>query len=168
MEPPQSVKDAICRVQEHRGWILSSYAQIEYLFSDLVNRACAIKEYVQLGDALPFPIDKRLKRSRRILETEGPFSPYAKQLLEILDEFEDRGEMRNILAHGFMTVLHDPNDQVQYEFRKWHWPEKGEAGELVHKCFEVHLDYESCQLMALADKASNVFRQVHLRMGWGE
>jgi len=163
--PPKHIVGSIEQTQQCRGWIISSYAQIEYLLGNLINLSLDMKEYQAIEGRLPFNTARRIRRVRRILDVDGYFSNFSNRLTEILDAFEVQNDLRNLLAHGFMTVLYDPQGGIQFEFRKWHWTESGEETELIHRCFQVHLEYEAHQLKALASEASELFREIHQGLG---
>jgi len=54
---------------------------------------------------LSFTLDaeKRAERVRKLLNTNGPFSPYADKLRKALDEVLKFSELRNFAAHGLLV-----------------------------------------------------------------
>jgi hypothetical protein len=60
-------------------------------------------------------------------EGAGPLSPYADDLLPLIDHIGTWTERRHWLAHGFMTMFTDPNGRHAFEFRRYEQREDGLA-----------------------------------------
>lgn len=155
----------------HRGWISNSYAQIEFLLGDLIVRCRDFPEYADQTQAVSHSAAKRVKKVRKIIEIDGPMSPFAGKLSRVLEGFTANDELRNLLAHGFCTFLHTPDNDAGFQFRRFERPHPD--GEDDYRLTErtlrlIDLQYHREQLVHEASNALDVFRKIHAELGWGE
>jgi hypothetical protein len=75
-EPAGRQKALVGEVLYLRGWIVSSYAQVEFLLADLV---------VKLDLRFPYLIEARINAVKRITERKG-YEIYKEELGRICDE----------------------------------------------------------------------------------
>lgn len=151
--------------QRLRGWIANAYAQIEFFLGDVIVRSLSMNEYQGLGEVLPHGSPDRIRRVRRILEREGVFSEFEADLNSIVDEFENHHETRNLLAHGFCKVLHTPDGDSTFQFRKWHRVEGRQDVQLQRTFRLVDLEYEKAIIVELSQRALGLFFRIHDRLG---
>ena len=163
--PPPQVIDRIEDVQRVRGWIISAYSQIEYFLGDIITKSMSMNEYNQHSSRLPHGAPKRIRRVRKILETEGFYSRFSTEIGEILDEFSSHHEVRNLLAHGYVRINHDKEHNILCTFRKWHRDENGADTELIETFFPIHLAYIAEQMKHLSQRSLEVFRKTHEALG---
>ncbi len=155
-----------------RGWISNSYAQIEYLLGDLIIRCRAFPEYAEQTAIFTHSAPKRVKKVRSMLEIEGALTPYATEIVQVLDAFEANHEIRNLLAHGFCEFHHTPDNDAGFVFRKF---ERGDvqngqdADIAIQRTFRlIDLQYHREQFVHQAQRALEVFSHVHHELGWGD
>ncbi len=117
--PPEHVLDALEEAQRLRGWIASGYAQIEYLLRDIILKAFAMAAYKNLVVKIPRNADGLIKVVKTIVEASGYFLRHQTEILWILSELELHRDKRNMFAHGYLTIVHTPNREVGFQFRKW-------------------------------------------------
>ncbi|WP_374612857.1 hypothetical protein [Sphingorhabdus sp.] len=163
--PPEHVQIATEEAQRLRGWIANGYAQVEYLLGDIIVRAFEMPEYAELVVRLPHKITNRIELIEKILEVEGFFTPFSDEIRGIIESFILRHEIRNILAHGFCTILHTPNEEVGFEFRKWHRDEEQGDVEIIRVYRLVHLEYEKAQLIDVSQRALQLSYEIHHALG---
>lgn len=152
--------------QRLRGWIVNSYAQIEYILGDLILRCRQFSQYDELTQTLPHDATKRVKRIRAICLVEGPISVFAPQLNELLAQFEARHEIRNLMTHGFATYQITAEGDSGLSFQKWHRaPDRIDARLL--RTFRLHdLMCERDQSVDLAQVGLKLFYRIHSNFGW--
>jgi hypothetical protein len=80
-----------------RGKILKSYAQVEFLLADIS---------VKLELKFPYLVSARIKAIKRIAEREG-YEVYKADLETLCGELLVYDELRNYMAHGFVTLVTD-------------------------------------------------------------
>ena len=90
-----------------RGRIVTSYSQVEFLLADIS---------VKLDLKFPYLIKDRIKAVRSILERDG-YNNYKVDLANVCDELLQYDEMRNFMAHRFLTLTTDRQDNHLLEFR---------------------------------------------------
>lgn len=95
----------LARVLILRSAILWSYSHIEQRLTDLAIRCSHSPEYRDIREKPPFSSGARITYLRKVLETEGPLSPYASLGRAILDRYERSRVIRNRMAHADMEVL---------------------------------------------------------------
>jgi hypothetical protein len=77
-----------------RGAIISSYAQVEFLLTELNMRCRQLPEYAEIAAA----------RAKELAEGPGPVSAYANDLLPLVARLSDYEDFRHFIAHGLMVV----------------------------------------------------------------
>ncbi len=77
--PPENVMNAVDDGQRLKGWIANGYAQVEYLFGEIIARSNDMPEYEAIKERLPHRPEKRIAKIRQILEIEGFFQPIEKK-----------------------------------------------------------------------------------------
>lgn len=95
----------LARVLILRAAILWSYSHIEQKLTDVAIRCSNSPEYRDIREKPPFSSGARITYLRRVLETDGPLSRYAKLGTAILNRYEKSRVIRNRMAHADMEVL---------------------------------------------------------------
>lgn len=108
--PDQHFIDLMDRAIYLRGRYLTSYAQCEFLLADIGWK---------VGERFRYPLDKRVNAAKAMAEGSGPLSPYADELLPLIEHMDTWTERRHWLAHGFMTMFLDPTGKHAFEFRRY-------------------------------------------------
>ena len=161
---PENVRDSLEEGQRLKGWIANGYAQAEYLFGEIIARANDMPEYLEIKDRLPHRPEKRIAKIREILDIEGFFSSYKKEIEWLICAFEHHQPTRHLLVHGFCTVYHTPDGDFGLQFRKWH--RDGDRDAEIKKCYRlIDLEYEKAQFAHVADRALTLVRDVHEKLG---
>jgi ADP-ribose pyrophosphatase YjhB (NUDIX family) len=165
--PIEVFKADIEEGQRLRGWIANAYAQIEFLLGDLIVRCREFPEYdTDAKRNLTHSAAKRVRLVRSMLEKSGPLSPFAEELLSIVDRFEERHETRNLLAHGFFVYLHTPSGDAGFQFKKWHRQDDGDDKQLIRTFRLSDLKSERENFVSLSQEALQLFRRMHQHFGW--
>ena len=162
--PPDHVMAAVEDGQRLKGWIANGYAQVEYLFGEIIARPNDMPEYEAIKDRLPHRPEKRISKIRQILEIEGFFSQYQEEIEWLIEAFEHHQQTRHLLLHGFCTAYHTPAGDFGLQFRKWH--RDGDQDTEIRKVFRlVDLEYEKAQFTHAAQRALDLVRNVHEKLG---
>lgn len=152
--------------QELRGWIVNSFAQVEYLLGDLILRCRAYPEYEAQTRSLPHGATDRIVRVRKIVDKAGPLANDRDELVAVLQHLEDQQDTRNLLVHGFASVLHTPAGELSFHFQKFHrHPDRIDA-RLVRTFSLDQLRSERERQAAFAEVAVDLFQRIHNRQGW--
>lgn len=156
----------------HRGWISNSYAQVEFLLGNLIIRCRQFPQYAEQTATFTHSAPKRVAKVRSMLNVDGPLTSYETEINEVLDAFESNHEVRNLLAHGFCEFHFTPTGDAGLVFRKF---QRGdvqagqEADMLLQRTFRlVDIHYHREQFVAQAQRALEIFCQIHFDLGWGE
>lgn len=118
----------IAGMVEDLGWCLNSYGQIEFLFGDVLWSAISMDEYREVAGDFPHGLDKRAQRLRKVLASPGRLSPYAADLLLLLERLEELSEPRHLFAHGHCTFVYTPNGDAGMIIRRFVPPRRGTGG----------------------------------------
>src|SRR5579863_2583267 len=105
-EPTEQQKRLVDEALYLRGRIVASYAHVEFLLADLV---------VKLDLRFPYLIEARIKAVKRIAERQG-YEIYKADLERICAELLQYDELRNFMAHGFLSLTVDRKGNHQFEF----------------------------------------------------
>ena len=99
--PDRHSVDLIDQAAYLRGRYLTSYAQCEFLLADITFK---------VGKRFRYPLNKRVNAAKAMAEGSGPLSPYADDLLPLIENIGAWTERRHWLTHGFMTMFTDPSE----------------------------------------------------------
>ncbi|WP_313437252.1 hypothetical protein [Novosphingobium sp.] len=153
-----------------RGWISNSYAQIEYLLGDLIVHCREFPVYNAQTGTVSHSAAKRVKKVRAILALDGPLSPFADKMTEVLDAFEGNDDVRNLLAHGFCSIHYTPTGDAGFVFRKFDRAAAAEAEDdaaaIIRTFRLVDLQYHRAQMVEQAQNALAVFVGMYNSLGW--
>lgn len=150
-----------------RGWISNSYAQVEFLLGDLIQRCRQFPEYDSFTQTISHSASKRVSKVRSIIAMDGPLSEHALPLEAVLEAFERQHETRNLLAHGFCEFHHTPDGDAGFAFRRFIRAANSESGhELLQKTFRlVDLEYHQAQMVEQASQRLSSFTRFTSRSG---
>lgn len=110
-----------------RGWIINSYAQLEFLAADLIVKCRAFEDYAELNEKqLPFGIDGRIKRIQELCES-GPLAKHAEDLLPLMDHLLELENTRHFFTHGFSSVhIQSDGSRMGLHMRRYVPPARGQ------------------------------------------
>lgn len=131
-------------------------------------RAKEMPEYGGVIGRLPHGAPKRVEKIRAVLEKNGSFTQYKTRLEVLVTAFAEHHEVRNLLAHGFCTIYHTPDQDVGFEFRKWHRDENDQDSEITRMFRVLDLRYHEAQLTPLAEEATALLHEIHVALGFAE
>jgi hypothetical protein len=153
--------------QNLRGWIANSYAQIEFVLGDLILRCRAFPEYTEeAASRFSDGAADLVKKIRRMLNKSGPLSPYAADLISIIERFEKGHETRNLLAHGFCEYIYTPTGDAGFRFQKWHRQPDRDNARLIRQFRLSDLRAEKDAFVNLSQDAMALFIRIHADFGW--
>jgi hypothetical protein len=108
-----------------RGWVINSYAQVEFLFADLIVK---LRKFPECDDGKPvaFGIDGRVRRLRQLCEIK-PLASHAGNILPLLDRMLELEKTRHFFTHGFLSVhIQQDGKRMGMHMRRYVPPEKGQ------------------------------------------
>jgi hypothetical protein len=94
---------------DNRGAILLAFAQVEWFLAKLIVEASKYEQYQAIDLSFSQDAEKRAERVKKILNVDGPFSPYSQKLTKTIDEIMGFVQLRTMSAHG-LTVRPDSFD----------------------------------------------------------
>lgn len=151
-----------------RGWIINSYAQVEYLMADTVMRCRSMPEYSHLPQTVPYLPSKRAPRLQQMINAGGPLVGSDPTALQgVVDRFLEAEHHRHMLVHGFLSVeCVTPLNIILYRFRKLE-PTAGDDENVAMLLLE-HEELMELERAAARDgqTAVGVFQEIHERLGW--
>jgi len=112
-------KAIIEQMQTDRGWIVNSFAQIEFLLADTIVRCREFPEYAELTAKMPYRLDQRVSRFADMVEADGPLSIERNALRQVVANFRGAEERRQFLVHGFCTFFHTPSGDTAMRFDRF-------------------------------------------------
>jgi hypothetical protein len=122
-EPTELQKSLVDEALFLRGRIIASYSQVEFLLADIS---------VKLDLRFPYRIKDRIKAAKRIAERPG-YESYKNELEQLCDELLMYDEIRNFMAHGFLSLTTDRSGNHQFEFLRYERDGEGQFSLLSGK-----------------------------------
>lgn len=102
---PWQTKQSVESTLLHRGAIVGAWANVEAALIELAIRASAHSAYAMVRDSYPSRLKGRVAYLRDVLSVEGPLSRHRGLIAAVLDRYVRTEQLRNLMAHGAMTVL---------------------------------------------------------------
>jgi hypothetical protein len=96
------------KILDYRGATILAFAQVEWFLARVILEAKAFDEYSGVDLSFSQDAEKRATIVKKLLNVQGPFSPYA-DLRKAIDNVMKYAELRNLSAHG-LIVRPDPGD----------------------------------------------------------
>jgi hypothetical protein len=97
------------KILDYRGATILAFAQVEWFLARIILEAQAFDEYSGVDLSFTQDAEKRATVVKKVLNVQGPFSPYAGDLRKAIDNVMKYAELRNLSAHG-LIVRPDPGD----------------------------------------------------------
>jgi hypothetical protein len=97
------------KLLDARGYTILAFAQVEWLLAKIVIEAKEFDQYSGVDLSFSQDFEKRATAVKKLLNVDGPFSPYADDLKKAIDNVAKYIELRNFSAHGLLIQL-DPED----------------------------------------------------------
>jgi hypothetical protein len=163
---PSDWQAQIEEAQRLRGWLVNAFAQVEYVLGDLILRCRAFPEYEEHTRSLPHGAAARIAKLRLMLPLHGPLRQDAPELGAVLDQLSGLQDTRNLLVHGFATVLHTPLGEVGFHFQKFHRVPGRQDARLIRTITLTQLQLERDSHAAFATSTIALFARIHARLGW--
>jgi hypothetical protein len=143
-EPSALQKSLVDEALFLRGRIIASYSQVEFLLADIS---------VKLDLRFPYRIKDRITAAKRIAERPG-YEPYKDELSQVCDELLQYDEIRNFMAHGFLSLTTDSKENHQFEFLRYERDGEG----------QFHLSSGKTEIARLRAAADHLTQYVHHAM----
>jgi hypothetical protein len=97
------------KILDCRGATILAFAQVEWFLARIILEAKEFDEYSGVDLSFTQDAEKRAIVVKKLLNVQGPFSPYAGDLRKAIDNVMKYVELRNHSAHG-LIVRPDPGD----------------------------------------------------------
>jgi hypothetical protein len=91
-----------------RGQIITSFAQVEFLLADFSVKTRLL---------LPYKIKNRIQAVKDIIAHNATFKSYEAELTPLADQLVSFEDLRNFMAHGFLSIHTDKINQHMLEYR---------------------------------------------------
>lgn len=166
----QEWKDELEAISTSRGWILNSYAQVEFLLGHLMVASQRLPEYRRAGWSLPRNLELRAGGVRELLKS-GPFSTYESSIAPLLDEIcsDDLAATRHLLVHGFCTFHATPAGEMAVQFRRFVPGAKKMPATLEQRFYRrADLEAERSRLTALTNRILQAIGGLCIDLGFGD
>ena len=155
-------KAILSRAAEHRGRIITSYAQVEHLLADIVVRCRVLPEYAKLPKPFPFRLETRIARVRQMVNMPGPLSAYAAPFEAIITDLARYAELRHFMARGLLIVSTTSSGAHLLEYRMYRVTKDGEQEGFIHTNLD-QLWQAAAEIAEYAQRAVHLFHDVYLR-----
>jgi hypothetical protein len=107
------------RAQYLRGAIISSYALVEFLLTDLNMRCRSLPAYAEIASGFPYSLKSKITRTKTLAAASGPLSAYADDVLALVDRISAYEDTRHFIAHGQMVVSTQDTAPAPIMFRMY-------------------------------------------------
>lgn len=87
-----------------RGAVISSYAEVEFLLTDLNLRCRGVPAYAAIAAGFPYKLESKISRVKELAAAPGLLTPYADELLALVDRISAYETFRHFIAHGGKRV----------------------------------------------------------------
>jgi hypothetical protein len=145
--------ELIRRAHFLRNGIISSYAHVEFLLTELNVRSRQLPEYAEIAAGFPYRLESKIARVKELVTGLGPLNKYADDLLALVDRLSVYEELRQFMAHGLMVVSTRETATAPIVFRTYRMA--GKTGE-EYGAIETDAD----QLANAAEEISEYTRQI--------
>lgn len=88
-----------------RGAYIAAVGQIETHLTEWAIRSSRSEEYAGLRTTFPRHRNERITYLRDLTAKPGPLAAFADPILKTVDAYEALNDLRDILAHGSMSVM---------------------------------------------------------------
>src|SRR5712675_709368 len=97
------------KLLDARGATILAFAQVGWFLAKIVLEAKEFDQYSGVDLSFSQDAEKRATVVKKLLNVRGPFSPYADDLRNAIDNVMKYVELRHFSAHG-LIVQPDPGD----------------------------------------------------------
>lgn len=109
-QPTDFQKSIMNKAMTLRGQIITSFGQVEFLLADF-----SVKARIQL----PYKIKNRILAAKTIVAEDGKFKGYAAEFTPLANQLVAYEDIRNFMAHGFLSIHTDLKNQHMLEYRMY-------------------------------------------------
>ena len=88
-----------------RGAYVAAVGQVETHLTEWAIRSSRTTEYANLRAKFPRHRNERIGYLRNLAAAPGPLIAFAERVVDIVDRYESLNDLRDIFAHGSMTIL---------------------------------------------------------------
>ena len=99
----------VAKLLDARGATILAFAQVEWFLAKIILEAKEFDQYSGVDLSFSQDAEKRATVLKKLLNVQGPFSPYADELRKAIDNVMKYVELRHFSAHG-LIVRPDPGD----------------------------------------------------------
>ena len=165
-EPSEDLKAALRHLDAVRGGFLSSYAQAEFLLADIYTKAVSRGWYEPETSSFPEKLRDRVAVCTTMFGRDGPFSPFAPDILPAVGHLLQFSELRQFLVHGHTTLLHDKAGNIGVQLRLYKWAGKKQGFQLLGRLMLLEqLESERDRLRLYVSTLSRQLREIYLATG---
>jgi hypothetical protein len=150
------------KLLDARGATIFAFAQVEWFLAKIILEARAFDQYCAVDLSFSQDAEKRATVVKKLLNVQGPFSPYADDLRQAIDKVTKYVELRNFAAHG-LVVRPDPGDfslSSKLRFRMFRVHRGGKLDEAHRELTMKEYTDEQAGLTKAALEFQNIVRKL--------
>jgi hypothetical protein len=151
-EPTEFQKTLANQVDCLRGRIISSYSQVEFLLADIS---------VKLDLRFPYLIKRRINAVRAIAERPG-YEGYREELRKVCDELLEYDDLRNFMAHGFLSITTDKKGNHELEFRMYQREDSEKFNLVMRQMTLPYLRMAAGEITEYVSHAVSLFQRIYM------
>ncbi len=162
--PPNADQmDILTLASFHRGAIITSYAQVEFLLADLVFRW---RKQIRAAEGpLPYSLDSRIKAASEIINTWYRFTEYRAEVEGLIEGLRPFRQIRDMMAHGMMVLTTDQQARHLLDYRMYR-ETKGGSIEVGRMTTDIdQLAHAASEVGKYAQNFATLWRRIYLDQG---
>ena len=152
--------EAMGQLMDNRGAILIAFAQVEWFLAKLIVEASNFDQYKAIDLSFSQDAEKRAERVKKILNVDGPFSPYSGTLIKAIDEVMTHIPLRTMSAHGLMVRPDTFELSARLHFRMYRMFKGGNLQEEKLNLTMKEYTDQSSSLTTAAREFVNIVRNI--------
>jgi hypothetical protein len=138
-----------------RGKIITAYSQVEFLLADIS---------VKLDLKFPYRIKQRINAVKKIALRRG-YEKYQNELEKVCDELLQYDELRTFMAHGFLTLTTNAQDNHKLEYRMYQHDGEGKFNLISIEITVPLLQHAERQITQYVSDTVQLFSRIYAEQG---
>ena len=137
-----------------RGAIISSYAHVEFVLTDLNIHCRSLPAYAEIASGFPYKLDSKIARTKELVAANAPLRAYADDVLSLVDRISAYEDNRHFITHGQIVVSTQDTAPTPIVFRMYRPGKK----DMPEEFGEVQIDID--QLAKLGRETAEYCHQI--------
>jgi hypothetical protein len=149
-----------------RGAIITSFAHVEFMCTDLIARCLNHPIYAPTLDGrFPFPLQRKLNLAKTLFSIAGPLNRFHAEALLLINRLLDFERTRHFMAHGMMIVDAADASSLNIHFRIYEHVKGGQVALATMDVSPEGLAEESREIGLYGAKMTDFFLRVLTETG---